>query len=302
MILRWIRTETNKGLRFDCHSSTQAIKYGISQNISKEELAERKCMLKEIATTSIWSIDLVLLLHKVLQSPLNLHDHQLSILFCSTNFGVDESYSNFSYYKSAFDRDKRRVRNRFQLAKQLKIPMFSIPPCSQNNIRDRIMNTDSRVGCGLSLEYVINLVAMKDCVAIALIDNTILLHPSLFLQQQQKKKSFHKSDTDDFENIDNIYNSTNKIDMSYSGHYIILIGISKHADDIERAVSNQNQDQNQSQTSDSVTANEENYPPYCLVIKNPGIDQAVDFIAPHHFELAWRAEGTDQDIIFLRKC
>ena len=39
---------------------------------------------------------------------------------------------------------------------------------------------------------------------------------------------------------------------------------------------------------------------YCMIIVNPGNDQAVEYTMPSHLERSWRAKGTDQDIIFLK--
>jgi hypothetical protein len=38
---------------------------------------------------------------------------------------------------------------------------------------------------------------------------------------------------------------------------------------------------------------------HCIVIKNPGSPNATEFITVDLFEEAWKAKGTDQDIIFI---
>lgn len=116
----------------------------------------------------------------------------------------------------------------------------------------------------LSLDQVIDLISHEDTVAIVLLDNSIL-----------SKKSFSDSS-----NIDDCAES-------FTGHYVILCGICFEQEKIKIA---------KEQENDSF----DNESEYCMVIVNPGNDQAMEYIMPSHLDRSWRAKGTDQDIIFLK--
>jgi len=276
MALRWNKTEkrSKKCVNNWFAVSSQKSKYGMSQNLSQEEFCVRKEILKLLGTKSIWSIDLLIALYKLTNAN---HDisrpmtFPLSLLFCSANLGVDENYSNFTYYETSFAKDKFRVDKRFQLAKTLEIPMYLI----SNKIKGE--------PSAILLQHVINLLNRKDCIAIALIDNNILLR----LQNAKE------------DNSDIIRPEDQPLETTcpYSGHYIILLGISTDISDIEIAIKNENGNID----DDEGYYFNECSPSSCIVITNPGSRKAVDYLTATHFESAWKSEGTDQDIIFLRQ-
>lgn len=63
------------------------------------------------------------------------------------------------------------------------------------------------------------------------------------------------------------------VNSAYRGHYILVSGISKSLDDRD----------------------------CCMVIVNPGVTVETEFVSPKRFEEAWRAVGTDEDVIFIAK-
>jgi len=67
-----------------------------------------------------------------------------------------------------------------------------------------------------------------------------------------------------------------EVSRAYAGHYVLLCGTSCEEEHIER-----------SGTEES----------YCLMLCNPG--RGASMVCPVLFEKAWRAQGTDEDILFL---
>jgi len=78
----------------------------------------------------------------------------------------------------------------------------------------------------------------------------------------------------------------------YCGHYIVLAGISCNESDIEEA---------KQKEGPSLFVLGEAETRSCLVVKNPGSTESVSYFTLRHFERAWRAKGTDEDIIFIAK-
>ena len=76
----------------------------------------------------------------------------------------------------------------------------------------------------------------------------------------------------------------------YAGHYLLLTGAcTKHSLD--------NQDDDAKDPS-SLGDNED----VCLTVFNPNAPRVgVDYILARHVEVAWQAQGTDHDVIFVRK-
>lgn len=105
----------------------------------------------------------------------------------------------------------------------------------------------------MSLNTLIDIVSRENVIAIALLDN------SIFCDE----------------------------DQSYSGHYVVLCGISKDKNNINMANMNSQQEDG--------TYN------YCLVVKDPGICKETQFVTPSLFEKSWRAKGTDEDIVLIAK-
>jgi len=104
----------------------------------------------------------------------------------------------------------------------------------------------------LDLEFVIDLVSRDECIAIVLLDNEIL----------------------------------KQADEEYTGHYVLLVGISSDKTDIAHA---------------EAKCNEGMGSEFCLAIKDPAHKDCIVYVTPTLFERAWRASGTDEDIIFIAK-
>ena len=140
--------------------------FGGSAPLTADEIQQKHIIMKALNTQSIWTIDLVVLLHNILSGDLDLglnldasvdvadvdvdvgmgegegagigtgagiNTGPVSYLFCSNNMGVDSIYRGFNYYQKSFRRDERRVRKLFQLAHKLCLPMYSpIIPTNAN--------------------------------------------------------------------------------------------------------------------------------------------------------------------------
>jgi len=204
----------------------------------KSKSTTRDWMLQQARTEAIWTVDLVWILQN-LQSEEN---HQFSFLFCSNILNVNEDLSDYNYYKDTFSEDRIRVKQRFARLFQVQPPvLFQTTP-------------------QLSLSHVVDCLQRINCVAIALVDNQILM---------------------------------GHVGRPYSGHYVVLAGISQDSDHLERAMQ-RDELSISSPASDAV-------PPACLVVNDPGSQETVSYFTLQHFERAWRAPGTDQDIIFVVK-
>lgn len=129
MILAWLRDDVN-----------------VDSMAYKEE---RQRMLDSLQTQSIWTIDLVMLLHSMCDECTNC-----SYLFCSKKMGVDREHNSLNYYEKAFGKDQVRVEQLFAQAIDMGINMVCLSH--------------------LGLAQVIRLVAQPNIVAIVLLDNSIL--------------------------------------------------------------------------------------------------------------------------------
>ncbi|KAL7526415.1 hypothetical protein ACHAXR_001474, partial [Thalassiosira sp. AJA248-18] len=271
MILPWLRQNNVENLLQRPHISEDVRS---STNVKDQENCEKDWMINFVATKSVWTIDLVVLLEHILSTnkkKINIATdnregrcvdrtrcvlgcqkqdcpHQLdsfsfpplsswSYLFCSTKFGVDESYNDLGYYKDAFSSDEQRVKKMFDIAEKQNLPLLQISH--------------------LSLEVLADIVARKGVVAIVLVDNRILRN--------------------------NVSDAS-----SYSGHYVVLCGISNEKNDIHYARINSPEDYDARHN-------------FCMVVKNPGVWKQSEYVTPVRFEKAWRATGTDEDVIFLAK-
>ena len=214
---------------------------------STEELETQRIWMADfVKAKSLWTIDLVILLQNMRN---NLNCSTTTYLFCSNQFGINESYTNFHYYKDAFSNDEVRVKRLFNMAYQLNLPLLQVGRMSMN--------------------IFIELVSRENIVAIVLLDNSIY-------NQQHSSSSCIEPTT----------KSSGQSD-SYSGHYVVVCGVSRDESDI--AIANVNSQNG----ADGYN--------YCLVIKNPGVWKDTEFVSPALFEKSWRAKGTDEDIVFVSK-
>ena len=257
MILQWLRDsngdDEGKDHIKEIHDSLNKAKTADHLRVEKNWLVEY------VATESIWTIDLIMLLQHIISDGINSSteeeehsstiinkQYSFSYLFCSTKFGVDKTYNNIGYYKDAFTSDEIRVNNLFDIAEKQGLPLLET---STTN---------------LTLQVLADIVSRKGVVAIVLLDNRILK------------------------------NESNEASTTYCGHYVILCGISRDDNDIKCAQLN------------AVSVEEEEVQNYdrfdfCLVLKNPGIYKHVEYVSPCVFDMARKAKGTDQDVIFIAK-
>jgi hypothetical protein len=217
-----------------------------------QQQSDRDWMLETLGTTSIWTIDLILLLEQIIRyiPQQRQQQHVASYLFLSKMLGVNDSHSGIRYYQRGFLDDQRRVKELFQEARQLALPILQYP--------------------NLPLEAVIDLVSRPNCIAMALVDNTVL---------QCNHSEHPEHDT-------------------YQGHYVLLCGISRDAMHLDEAKNCQEEP-----SYDHVAfMNEPLDDEYCFALLNPArSDPRMEFVTPHRFEMAWRATGTDDDIVFIVK-
>jgi Guanylylate cyclase len=116
----------------------------------------------------------------------------------------------------------------------------------------------------------------QDIVAIMLLDNNILRRTEKMMD-----------------------NTSNTCQLNeYAGHYVILCGTSDNTQHIQSARTITLYDKNETY----ISWNKERE--FCCVLANPDPSSLAPymFVMPEHLEAAWRTVGTDDDIIFLRKC
>jgi Guanylylate cyclase len=261
MVLQWLRTSLDDDIEVDHTYSPW----------SRLEVLERKLLLSKINTESIWTVDLAMLLEKLLlQEDDDLmsngyhenhpNHHNTTYLFISQVLGTNAQLAPLAYYCSAFETDSQRVQEICDDMQRLQLPFL----------------------CPFYLEFqqLIYVISQEHCVAIVLVDNSILMRPA--------HQSGEKTTTDN--------NTSQNTNDEYMGHYVIVTGISREPEDI---VASYTEDDASMLLTDNYDQQHEDE--FCLVVVNPGITRPVMFVSPTKFELAWRAEGTDCDVLFVAK-
>ncbi len=257
---------------------------------------ERKWLMLEVGTESIWTSDLMWQLQywKTNRKPWwsfvtrlggGIFDHtsfqeeskrHITFVLASKEImNADESYRNFEYYQNAFEEDQSRVASTFQKLREHNVPM---------------LQTGTQTCCdgeeckkGLHLSTIIEVVEREDCVAIVLLDNNVL-QPGIIDQNNAPVMDDEASKTSS---------------LPYAGHYVILCGTSNDPKHVFIA--------NAGEESGGLSSEEDCLDmQFCFVVCNPDpssthVESNYVYVKPERFEAAWRAEGTDEDIIFLRK-
>ena len=240
MILRWLREDRE---------------YPDSSELTAAEAQERAQMLRMVGSTSIWTADLVLLIHQLFLQDTNDQQEQQKpnrpqhhrYLFCSKMLEVDVGHRDLSYYKAAFSNDEVRVSEKFAELGRLNASML------------RMTN--------LPLGWVLNVVDNNNCVAIVLVDTSTMFARSSRHNHGEKQ--------------------------DFCGHYVVLCGITYDETKVSIAQSYD------SENNGGETTNNENF---CLEFLDPGKPNIkCVFATPKRFEKAWKATGTDDDIIFIAK-
>jgi hypothetical protein len=266
---------------------------------------QRAKLLSDVGTESIWTSDLMVQLQSwktkkmavakeseteawFLPSPWSLaagitgttRSEESSLVFVLSSMQVmdaDESYRDFQYYQNAFEEDQSRVAIAFRDLHHQEVPMLQ----TTTNFRDD--GKQKRGGRGLSLSTVIDIVHRDDCLAIVLLDNCVLLATSQNPDSSLAPMANHRP--------------------PYAGHYVVLCGTSNEPRHVEIANSGESNDHRESVKGDKCDEQNEGF---CFVLCNPDPSSTVAgsnymFVTPKRLEASWRAQGTDEDIIFLRK-
>jgi len=206
---------------------------------------ERTSLLRMVDTESIWTIDLVYVLHKMEQRRRDRKTttSPFDFLFCSSVFEANTEWKDYSYYSGAFERDQKRTQERLHHIQKER------PSCLQHQKEPP------------SIDWVIEKLRETCTVAILLIDNATLASC-----MDSEPSCRH-----------------------YAGHYLLLTGVC-HKDPIEH--------QDDGTDPSSLQDNNDVF----LIVFNPNSPRiGVEYILAHHVDEAWKAQGTDQDVIFVRK-
>jgi hypothetical protein len=227
---------------------------------------QRDWMLQQLQTQSVWTVDLVLLLdHLIRSSGSSISQQEASFLFSSNTLQVNETLGDIGYYRAAFLEDQRRVREHFGEIKRRQL-LTVLQRC-------------------LPLEQIVALVREPDCIAICLVDNVVLLahdDDDIVDNDDENTGDMICSAYTTASNHAGTQQHLHGVDDTYAGHYILLQGTSYQDDHLQQA------------GGTSIGAG------YCFVVQNPG-RSGTTYLSPDRFERAWRAEGTDEDILFVTK-
>lgn len=275
MIDQWLRNDNKYQARCEELKEAETI-----QNNHQVDKLDRRNILSTIGTESIWTSDLMIQLHSWKTNhktaswwssfPRFSGESTSNLAFVLASkqiMSADESYRDFQYYQNAFEEDKARVASTFHDLREKNVPMLQTA-------------TNKNEGEGLSISTVIEIVEQEDCLAIVLLDNNILF-------QGTTDQSSHAN------------NKGNETDCRpYSGHYVILCGTSTDPKHVEIA--------NCCEETTSCEEATDSVDNFCFVLCNPDPCCNRDgsnytFVTPQRLELCWRAHGTDEDIIFVRK-
>lgn len=267
-------------------------------NMPPEQRIRRKAILDAINTQSVWTVDLVLLLDRYIKGNKNLlhvaqhrqpndytdndvnTDTDTSYLFCSTSaLRVNENLHNYAYYEKDYNEDKIRVNRIFEVIQKEKLPVFQLqqPKQGDGGGCDCEDNSTSSNNVGLTMSEVIRLISKPNCIALALVDNSILKPKERTTTGDGGGAGGHGHEHNN--------NGCNDDDSTYAGHYIILTGANSINVD-ETKFDDEHDEMHRQQR---------------LVIVNPASSEPTSLISYDHFERAWRASGTDEDIIFICK-
>jgi len=289
-------------------SSGSGGKRPVARGIDRNEIAA------SLGTRSVWTVDLLLMLDRFIRSgdvierrksgdgdlevtaDANTNDPAAAVadaeyLFCSTTLEVNEDLGGYSYYEKSFEKDRVRVADAFDDAvRRRKLPVLR---------RRR-----------LPLEQVLRLVRDERCVAIALVDNSVLLR-GIRTEKQNQEQSGRKYEDPSDNNGTNGFEVERQLPQStsYSGHYIVLTGVVIRGTSGEEPKSCRSEDSVPIETTPAGEGRDIQREgagaaaSLQLAVCNPASCDCGETVITHVplelFERAWRANGTDEDIVFV---
>lgn len=209
------------------------------------ERLQKQWMLEKVQTKSIWTIDLVILLDSIFDgSPQRLKFPQRN--------QQNGSKITYLYCSTLLGVDNNYkgftyYKNAFDADEKRVKTLFRMAR-KKNLPMMKLSNMDN-------FDSIVDIVSRENIVAIVLIDYNVFKNDQVDVNPK-----------------------------NFSGHYVILCGISTDEKDVMEA--NKCFGPIQDTT-------------YCLVIKDPGSTNKQTFVAKETFERCWRAAGTDCDILFI---
>jgi hypothetical protein len=240
---------------------------------------KRTDILSEIqAGTSIWTIDLVYVLDLMLEQQQYEQKEKHSAFefdFYTQKLETNNAWSTLAYYAANFQQDQQRTERRFlalrQKGQQTKKQRLHL----LKDENDSIAWIRQRIQCPFT-------------VAILLIDRAIL----------DKVDEENYKNNNENENDDDLITPPSSEQWhtgSYSGHYVVVIGVVVSTM-VPKSNTEGSNNINHNINHNNIASDADDTQ---LVILDP--DKGVRHVLMRHLELAWHAEGTDHDVIFVKK-
>jgi hypothetical protein len=346
------------------HNQYEREKYiGIQENHEDPTLIHRRqSLLHVLATTSIWTIDLVIALDDWIEKYQTTyqncchhhHDHHhrlcVHMVFATTEIGVNTNYRSYLYYQDTFGHDQIRVQCRFNQLLNKETNRISLYPMALDHVSETTMKP-STIASSSSFtasqnefqpstpahtlplsphtnnKHMVNQTTLArktqerltvwdvafalqygNCIAMALVDNSVLMR---FGRENQPLLSHRPS------LIINQHQCISQ-QLPYKGHYILLTGIvhwTQLPSEKEREIHGSFFVLNTMFDHDFSTSSEQQSL-YYFTVQNPAMDilarnqfihnhtdSTIPFISQYIsfscFHEAWKAPGTDSDIVFI---
>jgi len=298
MVLLWLQQQQQQ--RISPSAASRAIAITTASQL-------RQSLLRDVGTQSVWTADLMRLLDQYITTTSSSaptqpgarnddddeHDNHAvaRYLFCSTCLQVNPELQSYDYYCQAFARDQQRVKGILE--------EFLLRQQRHDGLRyGRLVQHDN-----LTLDQVVRLVQLPCCVAIALVDNSILVPTSYTSVTTVNTTTNHSPSPHQQQQQQPHFQSCRL--QAYVGHFILLVGVSRDPQHLQQASAAR-------RGGDHQNNNDLEEEEYCFLIYNPasGHDtqqqqqqqqqqQAPTCLSARLFEQAWSASGTDKDILFV---
>ena len=224
MVLLWIQQQQQQRISVSIASRATTI-------TTASQL--RQSLLRDVGTQSVWTADLMWLLDQYITNnssaptppPARNDDNKVEgdnravarYLFCSQCLQVNPVLQSFDYYCQAFARDQQRV--------QRILEEFMLRQQQHDGLRyGRLIQHDN-----LSLDQVVRLVELPYCVAIALVDNSILVPTSYTSVTTVDTTTNHSHPHQQQLHLPSCRQ------QAYVGHFILLVGVSRDPQHLQQA-------------------------------------------------------------------